>query len=58
MSGPDEMDAAEMREELAAIMQWGTDYTMDSCRMDVDRMTDGQVWQEWQRVNRPEPSQR
>lgn len=57
----DEMQLQEMREELAMTLQWATDYSIESCRRDIDNMTDGQVWDEWQRQQqdtRPAPSRR
>lgn len=48
--GTDE-ELQAMREELAMYAHWGTDYPMESCRRDVDELTDGQVYREWLRMN-------
>ncbi len=40
-----------MREDLAMYIHWAKDYSMESCRREIDAMTDGQVAREWERTN-------
>ncbi len=44
-------ELAEMREDLAMYIHWAKDYSMESCRREIDAMTDGQVAREWERTN-------
>lgn len=50
MNQRDDMDCAEMREELAMNLQWATDYSIESCRREIDRLTDGQAFAEWEQM--------
>ncbi len=40
-----------MREDLALYLHWAKDYSMESCRREIDAMTDSQVIREWERSN-------
>ncbi len=47
----DEYELAEMREELARDMYDKTDFSMDYCRMHIERdLTDGEVFAQWERI--------
>ena len=58
MNEQEPMDAAQadqrlemLREDLAISLHWAKDYSMESCRREIDAFTDSQVIREWERSN-------
>lgn len=46
----DEMELLEMREDVARDLYDASDYSMTFCRMEIERMSDGEVFALWEKI--------